>query len=268
MYFYTINLRGDMMFNDATRALFLSVMAGLSTMIGALVICFSNRKNEKLVSISLAFAGGVMISVSFTDLLPNSLDYFSSSTNHQIGTLLMVSSLILGVLFASLLDRFVPHEEETTTHEKKHENLFRVGIVSMLAIAIHNFPEGIATFMAGYESSALGTTIALAIAFHNIPEGITVALPVYIASGSRKKAFYYTFISGISEPIGAFLAFLVLQPFINGITLGLMFGLISGIMLYIAIEELLPSSKDYGYPRLALYATFAGICLMPLTTII
>lgn len=254
--------------NTAMQALILSIVAGLSTMIGALVICFSNQKNEKLISISLAFAGGVMISVSFTDLLPHSLEYFTTFSNHQIGTLLMVASLILGVLLASLLDRFVPHEEQTSTHEKKHENLFRVGIVSMLAIAIHNFPEGIATFMAGYESPSLGATIALAIAFHNIPEGITVALPVYVATGSRKKAFYYTFLSGISEPIGAFLAFLVLQPFINGFTLGFMFGLISGIMMYISIEELLPSSKEYGYSQLALIATFAGICLMPLTTLI
>lgn len=251
--------------SEALRALLLSTLAGFSTMIGTIIIFFSNKKNEKLISASLGLAGGVMISVSFTELLPNSFTYFSSFTNEQISTILMVVCLIVGVLFASLLDKFIPHEEEKNTHEMKHENLYRVGFVSMLAIGIHNFPEGIATFMAGFDSSDLGMAIAIAIAAHNIPEGITVALPVYFSTGSKKKALYYTFLSSISEPIGALLAFLVLRPLINDISLGIIFGLISGIMLYIAIEELLPSSRDYGYPRLALWATFAGICLMPLT---
>ena len=251
--------------HEALRALLLSTLAGFSTMIGALIIFFSDRKNEKLISTSLGFAGGVMLSVSFMELLPSSMSYFRSFANEQLSTVYMVISLILGVLFASLLDKFIPHEEEKDTHELKHENLYRVGIVSMMAIAIHNFPEGIATFMAGYDSSSLGLAIAIAIAFHNIPEGITVALPVYFSTGSKGKAIYYTFLSSISEPIGALMAFLVLRPFINDVSLGIIFGVISGIMLYIAIEELLPSSRDYGYPRLALWAAFAGICLMPLT---
>lgn len=250
---------------EAIRALLLSTLAGFSTMIGTVIIFFSSRKNEKLISASLGFAGGVMISVSFMELLPSAFSYFNSFSNEQFSTVYMVICLIFGVLFASLLDKFIPHEEEKDTHEMKHENLYRVGFVSMLAIGIHNFPEGIATFMAGFDSSSLGMAIAIAIAAHNIPEGITVALPVYFATGSKKKAIYYTFLSSISEPIGAFLAFLVLRPFINDITLGIIFGLISGIMLYIAIEELLPSSRDYGYPRLALWSAFAGICLMPLT---
>lgn len=251
--------------HEAVRALLLSTLAGFSTMIGTIIIFFSKRKNEKLVSCSLGLAGGVMISVSFMELLPEALSHFKNLVNEQWATVFMVCTLILGVLFASLLDKFIPHNEEKDTHELKHENLYRVGIVSMFAIAIHNFPEGIATFMAGYESESLGFAIAIAIAFHNIPEGITVALPMYISTGSRKKAFLYTFLSSAAEPIGALLAFLVLKPFINDASLGVIFGIISGIMLYIAIEELLPSSRDYGYPRLALWSAFAGICLMPLT---
>ncbi len=250
---------------EALRALLLSTLAGFSTMIGTIIIFFSKKKNEKLISASLGFAGGVMISVSFMELLPNALNYFNEFANHQLSTVYMVLSLIVGVLFASLLDHFIPHEEEKETHEMKHENLYRVGFVSMLAIAIHNFPAGIATFMAGFDSNELGVAIAIAIAAHNIPEGITVALPVYFSTGSKKKALYYTFISSVSEPIGALMAFLVLRPFINSVSLGIIFGIISGIMLYIAIEELLPSSRDYGYPRLALWSAFAGICLMPLT---
>lgn len=249
----------------ALRALMLSTLAGLSTMLGALIIFFTKGKNEKLITASLAFAGGVMISVSYTELIPSALTYFGIETNKPLSTILMVLFLILGIVFAAMLDHFVPHVENKETHESKHENLYRVGFISMMALALHNFPEGIATFMAGFDSMELGVTIALAIAFHNIPEGITVALPIYFSTGSRKKALGYTFLSSITEPLGALLAFFILRPFINDFMLGIIFSLISGIMLYIAIEELIPSSRDYGYPKIALYATFAGICLMPLT---
>ena len=137
-----------------------------------------------------------------------------------------------------------------------------------LAIALHNFPEGIATFMAAYKDVELGIAIAFAIALHNIPEGVSVAMPIYYATGSKSKALKYTFISGITEPIGAILAFLILKPFINDAVLGGIFAFVAGIMIYICIEELLPSSRQYGYNNHALIATFVGICIMPLTHVI
>ena len=140
-----------------------------------------------------------------------------------------------------------------------------MGFVSTLAIGLHNFPEGVATFMAGYEDAALGVSIAIAIAMHNIPEGISVAMPIWYATGSRRRAFQYTLLSGMAEPVGALLAFLVLRPFINGLVLGVLFGLVAGIMAYITVEELIPSSRQYGHDRAALWATLAGICVMPLT---
>lgn len=176
--------------------------------------------------------------------------------------------MLLGVVIAGGLDRFVPHIEEQQGEDYKHQNLFRVGFVSTLAIGLHNFPEGIATFMAGYDNLALGLSITLAIAMHNIPEGISVAIPIYFSTGSIGKAFKYTFLSGIAEPIGALLAFLILKPYINDFSLGAIFSVISGIMLYIAIEELIPSSRQYGYIRTALISTFIGIILMPLTHIL
>lgn len=254
------------MFEDAAlRALTLSFLAGMSTLLGALIIFITKKKSEKLVTISLGFAGGVMISVSFTDLLPNANELLAGYGGYKFGILAEVLFLLLGVIIAALLDKFVPHEAEENGDGKVHENLFRVGFVSTMAIGIHNFPEGIATFMAGYEDMALGVSIAVAIAMHNIPEGISVAMPIYFATGDRMKAIKYTFFSGIAEPIGAFLAFLVLKPYINDLTLGIIFALISGIMLYIAIEELIPSSRQYGYSREALFATFTGIVLMPLS---
>lgn len=250
-------------------ALALSVGAGLSTLIGAFIIFIKSRNNEKLITICLGFAAGVMISVSFTDLYPNASDFLVSIYGNKLGILFSVFFLIIGILCALSLDKFIPHQEfDETTGEKPHMNLFRAGFVSTLAIGLHNFPEGIATFMAGYENNALGASIALAIALHNIPEGISVAMPIYYATNSKQKAFKYTFISGIAEPIGALLAFLVLRPFINDTVMGAIFSIVAGIMLYITIEELIPSSRQYGYDRVALAATFTGICIMPLTHIL
>lgn len=254
------------MFQDpAIRALVLSFLAGMSTLLGAMTIFFTTKKSEKLVTISLGFAGGVMISVSFTDLLPNANILLTQYGGYKFGVISGVVFLLLGVIIAALLDKFVPHEPEEHGDGKKHENLFRVGFVSTMAIGLHNFPEGIATFMAGYDNMALGISIAVAIAMHNIPEGISVAMPIYFATENRLRAIKYTFLSGIAEPVGAFLAFLILKPYINDLTLGIIFALISGVMLYIAIEELLPSSKQYGYGKEALFAIFTGIALMPLS---
>lgn len=251
--------------DNSLRALIFSFFAGMSTLLGALILFIVKDKNEKLVSISLGFSGGVMISVSFTHLLPHANELLESFFGEKIGIILGVVFLLLGVVIAACLDRFVPHIEDEYKHDYAHQNLFRVGFISTLAIGLHNFPEGVATFMAGYNNISLGISVALAIALHNIPEGISVAMPIYFATGSMGKAFKYTFLSGIVEPIGALLTFLVLRPYINDFSLGAIFALISGIMLYIAIEELIPSSRQYGYVRIAIISTFIGIILMPLT---
>ena len=246
------------------RALLLSAAAGLSTLLGTLVIFLTKHKSEKLLSMSLGFAAGIMISVSFTDLMPNA-NLFLETANGSIGLLLTSVFLLLGILSSSLLDRFVPNKPFDSAQDQ--QSLYRVGFVSMLAIALHNFPEGIATFMAGYENAALGLSIAFAIAVHNIPEGISVAMPIYYATHDRTKAVKYTFLSGISEPIGALAAFLILRPFLSDLMIGAVFAFVAGIMIYIALEELLPASRQYGYHKHALWAMFAGICLMPLTNL-
>jgi ZIP family zinc transporter len=252
---------------EAIRALALSSIAGFSTMIGAVVVIFIKKKSDKLITASLGFAGGVMLSVSFIELLPNAESYLTRCTDRRLGVLVTVLSLVVGILFSTLLDRFVPHQEVSEEGEREHMNLFRVGIISALAIWLHNFPEGIATFMAGYSDTSLGITIAVAISMHNIPEGLAVAMPIYVSTGSKKKAFKYTFLSAIAEPVGALLAFAVLRPFINDMLMGIVFAFIAGIMIYIAIEELIPSSRQYGHKGLALFSVFFGICLMPLANI-
>lgn len=252
----------------ALIALLLSLLAGMATLLGALIIFITKSKSEKILSASLGFAAGVMLSVSFLDLWTQSQISLKGYMGNRLGVILSVVFLLLGILFALGIDHFVPHDQaEPSTNDKPHQNLYRVGFVSMLAIAFHNFPEGIATFSAGYEDLAMGVSIALAISMHNIPEGITVAMPIYYATGKKKDALKYTFISGMAEPLGALLAFLVLRPFINSFNLGAIFAIVAGIMIYICIEELIPSSRQYGHPRLALFATFAGIIIMPLSHI-
>lgn len=254
---------------NAIRALIISTLAGLSTMLGAVLIFVVKDNNKKFVSISLGFAAGVMISVSLTDLFPTAQTMFESYSGFKLSVVYNVLFLAAGIVIAALLDKLIPHEEkDEQTGEVPHKNLFRVGFVSMLAIALHNFPEGIATFMAGYSDFKIGVSIAIAIAFHNIPEGISVAIPIYYATGSKTKALKYTFLSGVAEPLGAFAAFLILMPVINDFMLGALLSLVSGIMIYIAIEEMIPTSRQYGFEREALISTFVGICLMPITNII
>lgn len=251
---------------SALTALTISILAGMSTMLGAVLIFFIKSKGEKIVSCSLGFAAGVMISVSFSDLLPEAQQAIGIYAGERRSIVFSVLFMTVGLLLALLIDYFVPHEEfDAEKNDKVHKNLYRVGFVSMLAITLHNFPEGIATFMAGYNDPVLGVSIGLAIAFHNIPEGISVAMPIYFSTQSKATALKYTFLSGVAEPIGAILAFLVLRPFITEFLLGAIFAIVAGIMIYISFEELIPSSRQYGYSRLALLSSFAGICLMPLS---
>ena len=212
-----------------------------------------------------ALLAGVMLSISFMDLYPQAEKLFKIVFSEKLSVLAAVCCLAIGILTASLLDRFVPHEAyNAQTGEAPHKNLYRTGVLSMAVIGLHNFPEGIATFMAGYKDPSLGLSIAAAVALHNIPEGISVAMPIYCSSHSKRRAVFYTFLSGIAEPLGALTAFWILRSFINDTVLAVIFAVIAGIMTYVAIEELIPSSRQYGHDRDALQATFAGICLMPL----
>lgn len=250
------------------HALLISTAAGLATLAGAVIIYIIKDKNERLISASLGLAAGVMICVAFHDLWPHSEAYFTAVYGEQIGLVWAVVFLVTGVLLAAVLDRLVPHEAENNALGGEHHDLFRLGFISMIAIGLHNLPEGMATFIANYENAGVGTTVALAIALHNIPEGITVAMPIYFSTHSKSKTLFYTFLAGIAEPIGALIAFSLLRIFLNDFTMGIVFAIAAGIMLYIAIEELLPSSRQYGYKRAALIATFAGITIMPLVHLI
>ena len=257
-----------MLYNQSFIPLLLSLIAGLSTTLGAFIVFFSKSENKRLITFSLAFSAGVMITISFTDLFKTAEETLSSYHGKATGIFFSLLFLIIGAILAMLIDHFIPSQEkELPNHNSSDSKLYRVGFVSMIALMLHNFPEGIATFVSAYENTALGIYITIAIALHNIPEGISIAMPIYYSTGSKLKAFKYTLYSGIAEPAGAFVAFLFLKPFINDIILSIIFAIVSGIMLYIAFAELIPASRKYGYNKTYIFSIFLGICIIPISHI-
>ena len=246
--------------------LILSTIAGLSTVLGAVIVFFTKNRNERFLTFALGFSAGVMITVSFTDLFPTAENAISKYHGKVSGILWSILFLLIGALMAYLIDSFIPAEEKGTVPKVKNDfDIFRVGLVSTIALMIHNFPEGIATFVSSYQDTRLGLSVTFAIALHNIPEGIAIAMPIYFATKSRFKAIKYSFLSGMAELLGALIAFLCLKPFINELILGIIFAVVCGIMLYISFAELIPSSRKYGYTRISLASIFLGICIMPIT---
>ena len=240
--------------NITTYSFLLTFIAGFSTLIGSLLIFFKVNTNKIIIG-ALAFASGVMFAVSISDLIPEAISLLTYKNYIEIP--LIAIFVTIGMVLSMLIDKYLP------TNENYSQNgLFRVGIISMLAIILHNIPEGIATFMATSSDINLGISLTIAIALHNIPEGISIAVPIYYSTKSRGKALLYTFISGISEPFGALLAFLFLKPFINNLAMGLLMAIIAGIMTHIAFYELLPTSKKYNNHKLTYIFFIIGFLFM------
>ena len=241
----------------------MSTVAGMSTAIGGLVGIFAKRSNTKLLSFVLGFSAGVMILISFCELLPESRKDFLSTLGVQSGGISTVLSLFLGLFLAALIDKAIPTYKPNTVKTKKSTpDIAHMGIVMAIAITMHNFPEGIATFMAGYSNFRLGLPITLSISLHNIPEGIACAVPIYYGTGSRLKAFGVSALTGLTEPLGAIIAYLILAPFLNNLTLGIIFGAVAGIMIYLSFDELIPASKQYGHYKASILGIFSGIFIM------
>lgn len=252
--------------NNSYFPIILSILAGLSTTLGAFIVFFSNSKNEKLIAFALAFSSGVMISISFTDLIPTAECSLIKYYDKFQGIIITLIFFIIGAIISMLIDKFIPEYNENIS-VSKNSSLYKVGFVSTIALFLHNFPEGIATYVSAYQDTTLGIYVALAIALHNIPEGISIAMPIYYSTNSKGKAFKYTFLSGIAEPVGAILAFIFLKPYINEIILSILFLLVAGIMIFIAFEELIPKSKSYGYNFIYISSLILGICIIPISHI-
>ncbi len=232
----------------------LCLLAGLSTLLGSLFIFIKGNK-ENIIKCALAFASGVMLSVSVFDLIPESLTMFQSVTKNSI-FLSVMSFIIIGLIIPLFIDKILP------TKLDQNSKLYKLGIFTMIAIIIHNLPEGMITYITADHNLKLGITIAIAIAMHNLPEGISIAIPVYYATKNKKKVVGLTFISGMSEPLGAILAFLFLKPVINNTIMGALFAIIAGIMTYISIIELLPAALQYKEKKKTILSFLIGILFM------
>lgn len=214
----------------------LTLIAGLATGVGSVISLFTNRTNKKFLSTALGFSAGVMLYISFIEMFPNSQQYLSQSYGQSIGVWIACISFFSGILLIMLIDNLIPSPESDLTASKTGQHdafLQRMGILMALAIAIHNFPEGLATFTSTLDDVSLGLAIAVAISIHNIPEGIVTSVPIYYATGNKKKAFLISLLSGLTEPLGAAIGYLILRPFLNSTAYGIIFGVIAGIMVYI-----------------------------------
>ena len=250
--------------------LLLTLGAGLATGIGSAIAFFARRTNKRLLSFSLGLSGGVMIYVSFVELLGQAEAALAASWSARTAQGLAVAAFFAGILLIGIIDRLVPsfenpHEARTVEEmdrKPKNTRLMRMGVMTALAITIHNFPEGIATFTTALENRTLGVAIAAAVAIHNIPEGIAVSIPIFYATGNRGKAFRYSLLSGLAEPLGALLAWLVLTPFMSPTLMGCVLAGVAGIMVFISIDELLPAAREYGEAHVAIYGVVSGMAVM------
>lgn len=254
----------------------LVLFAGLSTGIGSALAFFAHKTNKAFLSISLGFSAGVMIYVSFVEILPKARTGLSLPEvyGEQWGYYITTVAFFGGMLLIALIDKFIPsvenpheaHDISEMSPEHPHaKSLMRMGVLSALAIGIHNFPEGLATFAGALQDPAAGVAIAIAIAIHNIPEGIAVSVPVYYATGSKKKAFVWSFLSGLSEPIGAMVGYFFLMEFFSPAVFGILFAGVGGIMVFISLDELLPTAEKYAEHHLCIYGMSAGMIVMALS---
>lgn len=297
---------------DVWMALGLTLFAGLATGIGSVVAFTAKRTNYRFLSVATGFSAGVMLYVSFVEIFYKGVDALTIRYGDYWGHWLNAASFFGGMLLIGLIDNLIPapenpHEtpseaETAPLHDSsapvpesyscgaedecmpvaqlheddaRHKKLMRMGLFTALAIAIHNFPEGLATFLAALQDPGLGVAIAVAIALHNIPEGISVSVPIFYATGDRKKAFVLSFLSGLAEPVGAGVAYLVMRLFIGGDgaavppqLMGVLFGGVAGIMVYISLDELLPTSRAYGKGHDSLLGLMAGMLVMALSLLL
>lgn len=274
-------------------AFLLTLFAGLATGVGSFVAMFAKKQRTDLLSIGLGFSAGVMIYVSFMELLIHAGSMLGIGVEGPKAGLIRMAGFFGGIALAAIIDKAIPEdinphecsgegtseEIEACTRESGHSHghshsrgksakslaeakLARMGLFAAIAIGIHNFPEGFATFAAALKDPALGLSIAVAIAIHNIPEGMSVAIPIYYATGSRMKAFMYSFVSGLAEPVGAVIGYLILRPFLNNFVFGIIFAAIAGIMIYISFDELLPAARRYGKGHIVIIGVALGMAVM------
>jgi zinc transporter, ZIP family len=270
--------------NAILLAFLVTLGAGLATGIGSTIAFFTKTTNRAFFALSMGFSAGVMIYLSFVEILPKSTGYLQSELGDVEAAALAGAALIAGMVLMAVIDAFVPsganpHENvsvellaegkaESSGLVPKDRRLMQIGVFLALAIAIHNFPEGLATFMLVLDDPQIGIALAIAVAMHNIPEGIAVSVPVYYATRSKVKAFRLSFLSGLAEPAGAVIGFLILAPFLNDFLLGIIFAMVGGVMVFLAIDTLLPTARNSARGHLTVYGVIGGMAVMALSLVL
>ena len=247
-------------------------LAGLATLLGGAIVLFFKQPSFRLLSFGLAFSGGAMVYVSLTEILNKSWHSFSEIFQDKVAYAYATFAFLAGVILVLLLDRFVPNPhtmvEKSANLQLDQAQIRRTALLTLLAITAHNFPEGLATFFATLDSPTLGTPLAVAIAIHNIPEGIAIAVPVYIATQKKSIAIMASLLSGLAEPFGAALGYFVLAPFLGPMVYGIVFGLIAGVMVYLSLDELLPTAKRYSKGHETVYGLVSGMAALALSLVL
>lgn len=263
--------------NTVVFAFLVTLAAGLCTGIGSAIAFFTHHTNRAFLSLALGFSAGVMIYVSFLEIFPKARDALTAAGASGLRAVTITTiGFFGGMLLIALIDRLVArfsdfHEgisvelmdsPASPAEIRRQASLKRMGVLVALAVGLHNFPEGLGTFLALLEDPRVGIAIAVAIAIHNIPEGIAISVPIYHATARRSTAFFYSFGSGLAEPFGALIGYLILRPFINDTTFGIVFAGVAGVMVFISLDQLLPAAREYGRPHLVIYGLIAGMMVM------
>lgn len=290
---------------DVWIAFGLTVFAGMATGIGSILAFAVKRTNYRFLSVATGFSAGVMLYVSFVEILFKGSDSLVTRFGSPLGDWINLASFFGGILLIGIIDNIIPSAENpheihskaeiaplhdpnapipdfshasapgAHDHSGHHKKLMRMGLFTALAITIHNFPEGLATFLAALDDPKTGVAIAIAIALHNIPEGISVSVPIFYATGNRKKAFIYSLLSGMAEPVGAIIAYMIIRLFVGNThdaippqVMGILFGMVAGIMVYISLDELLPTSRAYGKGHDSLIGLISGMLIMAISLVL
>ena len=252
--------------SNVVMAMTLTVLAGVSTSIGGIIGILSPPKNKQFLGGALSLSAGVMIYVSMIEIMPHAIHLMEPDQTEQMGKIIVGVSFILGMISMVIIDKlthkYTQYGHITNGKTSDNSKLIRMGKITAIAIAVHNFPEGLATFTSVLADPAMGMSIAFAIAIHNIPEGIAVSAPIYYATGNKKQAFKWAFVSGISEPAAAIVGYLFLRPFLNEMVLGIVLALVAGIMVFISVDELLPTARKYSSSNIVSIFFILGISIM------
>ena len=244
----------------------ITLFAGLSTAVGGLVVFFGNTEKLNWLSFTMSFAAGVMLYVSFVEILPESYLEFKHTKNQNTALIYVIGFFVFGALFAIFTDKLLPEQKINNQVNKnitsKNKKIYRSGILIALTMALHNFPEGIVTFIGSINDLSFGLVIGLAIALHNIPEGMAISVPIYHASGSKKKAFFYSALSGFTEPLGALFCYFVINSYLDDFVTAAVMSIVSGIMIFISIFVLMPLSFEYKDKYEHVFGLFIGMVII------